>query len=361
MKKITFTLIMKGRLIMSYKFNDFSRIKKTLCHKEPDRVPLIEAVVSYEIQSKFLGEKVTPDNLELQVEFWKKAGYDYIPLTVGLMKPGGITDESSITEVVEGDFSEDGFIKSDIINNIDDLERMIDWDKAQSQEYNEFIEVKKYLPDEMKVIATTGKIFTLAWMLIGFENFCINLYEQPELIKEVIKNISKIQIGALNKIISLDYVEAVWIVDDLAYDTGLMISRDHLQEYIYPEYQKIVDLCEENGLYTFLHSDGDITSVINDLTKIGIDAIHPLDPNAVDIKEVKNKVGDKVTLFGNVNVDLLATGSKKEIEEVVKDLIKNIGPGGGYCLGSGNSVPEWAKYENYKTMIDTCLKFGVYN
>ena len=64
---------------------DFNRVVTTLHHEEPDRVPLMEAIVAYEIQSQFLGETVTEDDLASRVEFWAKAGYDYIPLTVGMM------------------------------------------------------------------------------------------------------------------------------------------------------------------------------------------------------------------------------------------------------------------------------------
>jgi uroporphyrinogen decarboxylase len=42
---------------------------------------------------------VTPDDLESQVEFWSTAGYDFIPLTVGMMQPGKVTKESKISKV----------------------------------------------------------------------------------------------------------------------------------------------------------------------------------------------------------------------------------------------------------------------
>lgn len=32
--------------------------------------------------SKFLGREVIPDDIASQVEFWAKAGYDYIPIPV---------------------------------------------------------------------------------------------------------------------------------------------------------------------------------------------------------------------------------------------------------------------------------------
>jgi hypothetical protein len=59
---------------------DFENIRKTARHEEPQRVPLCEVLVEYPIQSKFLGREVTPDDLESQLEFWIKSGYDLIPI-----------------------------------------------------------------------------------------------------------------------------------------------------------------------------------------------------------------------------------------------------------------------------------------
>ncbi len=79
---------------------DFNRIRKTVRHEEPDRVPLCEALIEYSIQSQFLGREVKAEDLGSQVEFWLKAGYDYIPLTVGMMTPGKVTQESKISKVI---------------------------------------------------------------------------------------------------------------------------------------------------------------------------------------------------------------------------------------------------------------------
>ena len=76
------------------------RFRAAVNHQEADRVPLCEALIEYPIQSKFLNRDVTPDNLEGQVEFWSKAGYDFIPIPVSMMTPGKVTDESKITKVL---------------------------------------------------------------------------------------------------------------------------------------------------------------------------------------------------------------------------------------------------------------------
>ena len=83
---------------------------------------------------------------------------------------------------------------------------------------------------------------------------------------------------------------------------------------------------------------------MEDIIKCGVDVIQPIDPSCLDIVEFKQMYGDQVCMVGNVSNELLA----------------KVAPGGGYCVGSGNSVPDWAQFKNYMAMRDTTLKFGGY-
>jgi uroporphyrinogen decarboxylase len=80
----------------------------------------------------------------------------------------------------------------------------------------------------------------------------------------------------------------------------------------------------------------------------------------MDINEVKRRVGHRICILGNISNEILMTGTPEEVEELVKSRIRDLAPGGGYCLGSGNSVPEWARFENYMAMRDAGLKYGRY-
>ena len=103
-----------------------------------------------------------------------------------------------------------------------------------------------------------------------------------------------------------------------------------------------------------------LVDLMDDLLDIGIDALHPIDPTCLDINEVKARVGDRLCLFGNISNEILMKGTPEEVTELVKTRIREVAPGGGYCLGSGNSVPNWAKFENYMAMRDTVLQYGGY-
>ena len=62
---------------------DFNRIRKTLLLQgEPDRVPIMESHIDRDVKKAFLGRPAR--DLEDDVEFWMTAGYDYVPLGIGM-------------------------------------------------------------------------------------------------------------------------------------------------------------------------------------------------------------------------------------------------------------------------------------
>jgi uroporphyrinogen decarboxylase len=95
-----------------------------------------------------------------------------------------------------------------------------------------FHSVQDLLPEGMKVIAVSGKIFTLTWMLMGFNDLGTALIMDEELVAEVFRKVAEIRFKGLEQILEMPHIAAVWVVDDLAFGTGPMISpqafRDHV-------------------------------------------------------------------------------------------------------------------------------------
>lgn len=350
---------------------DFNRILKAIKHEESDRVPLCELLIDYSHQSRFLGKNVTAEDIDLQINFWSSAGYDFIPITVGMMPPGKVTKDSPIVKVIREIMLKDSpnaeqekswnieLGDKSFINSRSDFE-VFPWELAGKFDFSAIEKAGNYLPDGMKVIAMSGKIFTLAWMLMGFNHFAMSLIMNENLVADVFKRLAEIQLNALDKILSLPYVGAVWMADDIAFGSGPIISPKALNEHVFPWYEKIAKKCHARNLPLILHSDGDMNQLIPDLIRLGLDALHPIDPNCMDIVKVKKEFGQELCLIGNVSNELLRAGRPIEIQENVKRLLREVAPGGGFCIGSGNSVPDWAKYENYLTMRETCLKCGGY-
>jgi len=351
---------------------DFSRMVRAVKRDNPDRVPLFEILVDFAIQSQFLGRPVAADDLLAQVTFWSQAGYDYVPLVMGMMRPGRVTADSAISRMLRERQKDWNLELTSVVRTPEEFDAF-PWDLAGQVELDDFRKVRPLLPAKMKTIALSGKIFTLSWMLMGFENFCESLMDATNkngaphgnaglesLAVRVIQKVAEIQLSALEELLMMEHVGAVCAVDDIAYNTGPMISPESLRRHIFPWYREIARRCHAAGRLFFMHSDGNLEMILPDLIDLGVDALHPIDPTAMDIVQLKRTWGDRMAFFGNVDTELLRSGSPEQVSARVRELLRTVAPGGGFGLGSGNSVPEWATLANYQAMRRTALEHGRY-
>jgi uroporphyrinogen decarboxylase len=89
--------------------------------------------------------------------------------------------------------------------------------------------------------------------------------------------------------------------------------------------------------------------------------LHPIQPSAMNIKEVKEKYGSRVCVVGNIDLDYTLTlGTPEEVDREVKERIAVAGKGGGYIITSANSLTDYCKTENVWAMSRAVKKYGSY-
>lgn len=92
-----------------------------------------------------------------------------------------------------------------------------------------------------------------------------------------------------------------------------------------------------------LHNDGNIKEALPILVELGVTDTHLNEKGAMDLVEIKWKYGDKICLLRNVDLNLPGRATPEEVEAEVKELIRTVGPGGGYIITSGNSLASYLK------------------
>ncbi len=356
---------------------NFANLQKAFfCQGEPAYVPLFEGSVHEDIKSRFLGKPA--GNLETEVEFALKAGYDFVPLTIGLRQTmrgemAGIMGVKDVQTSVlkagharynpfqeeEGTrmWAEEG---QGVIHDQASFDSY-PWPHPDSFDYAVVERLGRLLPAQAKAIVNVGYIFTAPWMLMGMERFCIGLAQGQQLPARIINRVGEVQLGVVKNLLQFAGIGAIRMPDDLGYTSGLIVSPRYLRQHIFPWNKRIGDLVHAKGLPYLYHSDGQLYDVIDDLIACGFNALHPCEPASMDMVELKRKYGGRLCLCGNINLDsTLTLGTPAEVAEEVKLRIRTVGPGGGYCCGSSNSVPEYVPYDNYLAMIEAVKKFGKY-
>ena len=340
---------------------DFNRVRTALYCGIPDRVPVMELRIEQEVKEAFLGKPIK--SLKEEVEFSIKAGYDYVRLRPQYDFHRGITiSKESNYSVYKDKKKEIKWVTEakGYINNESEFDKF-KWPGKEDIDYSKLEQVKDYLPDGMKVISGCTGIWESVWMTMGLDSFSYSLVENPPLIERIFNKFGEIHFNMWKNSIDFDYIGAMWYTDDLAYTEGLMVSPEIYRKYLFPWLRKMGDLCKEKNIPFLLHSDGKLYEILNDLIGVGFNAIHPVEPKAMDIVELKKKVSGKLCLIGNIDLGYTLTlGTTDDVRKEVKERLKFVAPGGGYCLGSSNSIPTYVPIENYRAMIETALEFGKY-
>jgi uroporphyrinogen decarboxylase len=76
------------------------------------------------------------------------------------------------------------------------------------------------------------------------------------------------------------------------------------------------------------------------------------------IAEAKRRWGGRIALLGGVDVDFLCRRTPREIKEYTKRILDACAPGGGYALGSGNTITNYMPIENYEAMLEAGREFN---
>ncbi|MBN1541835.1 nucleoside 2-deoxyribosyltransferase [candidate division KSB1 bacterium] len=339
---------------------DFDRLRRTLKRGQADRVPLMELGIHPRIMADFIGRPI--ETLTDRIEFYRLAGYDYIKLSPVIdMNPGGFQSESKVQRAEDGDLDRStwGTEGKGIITSDKEFDRFV-WAKVEDEMFRDFDAAAALLPPGMQVVGQYGDIFTFTWEFMGFETFSFALVENPGLVQNIFERVGGIIVELFARMAQYDCVGALFYSDDIAYQSGLMISPQALRTYLFPYMRQIGRICRDRDIPFIYHSDGKMWDVMDELVDIGIDALQPIEPQAWDIREVKDRYGDRFCLIGNIDVDLLARGKPEEVAAEVSRLLREVAPGGGYCVGSGNTVPDYVRFDNYRAMLETVWENGAY-
>jgi len=339
---------------------DFTRWRVAVLRQgEPDWVPWQDGVSDVHKQ-RILGHPSR--GVADELAFAQAIGFDYIIITSGLTTSDEMTGamtvkKDDVYESVERRWANEG---EGAIRSHADFESFT-WPDADTMDFSAYDEADRLLPPTMKVFAHVGKVFNAAWWLMGFEAFSYALSEDPDLIARVFAKVCAIQERVVERILDHRCVGMIWHSDDLAYKSGLMVSPAVLRRYVFPFYERMNREAHAHDVLCAFHSDGDINAVVEDIIAAGFDALNPLEPPVMDIVALKQRVAGRLTLIGNIDLAYTLTlGTPADVDAEVKERIRVLAPGGGYCLSSANSIPDYVPFDSFLAMRQAWLKYGRY-
>ncbi len=193
-----------------------------------------------------------------------------------------------------------------------------------------------------------------------YVEFSLKLFDAPQDIDLLAQLKYRRGVEAARQLIDCG-IDALYSASDLADNRGPYFNPKQMDRYVWPYFSMWVSEVKRMGAYTILHSDGNLMPCIENIANSGVHALQAIDPVAgMDIYKLKNQVGDRLCLCGNIDCGLMLTGSPEQVGGAARDLLTGCKPNGGLVLGASNALQKEVPVENYMAMIHAWGEYGRY-
>jgi len=203
-----------------------------------------------------------------------------------------------------------------------------------------------------------GDIFTRPSNVRGFENFLIDLYENPEFVHYMIKKYTDFYIEDYTKAYreSEGRIDIFLIMGDLASQRSPLIAPEMFDVFVGPELKRLAERIHDLGAALMFHSCGDAYVFMDRLIDCGVDIIDPIQRTSIKMEpeNLAAEFGSRVCFHGGIDVQTtLPHGTPEEVREEVKRYIKAFRvPGKGYICCSAHYMQHDIPPENIVAMYD---------
>jgi uroporphyrinogen decarboxylase len=203
-------------------------------------------------------------------------------------------------------------------------------------------------------------IFETTWAIRGFEEMLADLVLRPDFVGALFERLTELRVIQARQLAGAG-VDVLRLGDDVASQTGMLISPALWRKWLKPRMARIVDAAKEvkPDIHIFYHSDGDCRSIVPELIEIGVTVLNPVQPECMDPVEMKQEYGDRLAFWGTVGTQsTMPHGTPDEVRAVVRERIETVGKGGGLLISPTHTLEPDVPWENVVAFVEAVEEFG---
>ena len=332
---------------------DFNNFLHILRREKPTRPTLFEFIISHnKLLDDLTKHKVYDESDDLWrdkklIDAYHTAGYDYACIRRGFgFRSNRRKDEGKASLSLN-----EGFVITDreSFNTYEFME-------PEDADYTWINELADYLPQGMKLLVPgPDGIFETVLTLVGYDNLCYLLFDDPALVKEIFQAVGSRYLRYYENCVKYEAVGAMMADDDWGFKTQTFLSIHDMRRYVIPWHVKLAQAVHAAGKPITFHSCGNIEGVMEDVISIiKHDGWHSHEDNIIPIERAYDKYGSRIAILGGIDVDFLSRETPEKIYNRSRDMLIKSAKG-GYALGSGNSIPDYIPIENYLAMVSAAV------
>jgi uroporphyrinogen decarboxylase len=205
-------------------------------------------------------------------------------------------------------------------------------------------------------IVWVGDLWERATFMRGMEGLLEDVVLAPGFVEALLRGLTDYILRTMEILFERCRFDGIAVSDDYGTQKSLLVSPDSWRRLVKPCLAEIYALAKANGRAVFHHTCGNVRDVIRDMIDIGLDFLHPIQPETMDVYDLKREFGRHVTLWGGLRTqDLLPNGSPAQVRAEVRRLKREMGEGGGYVLEPGIIIQADVPLANMAALIDEAV------
>jgi len=310
-----------------------------------------------------IGDFLDITSYPADVETERVHGIDRVITRRTLHTPrGDLTSESVVFDNLHTVWRTEHWCKS-----LDDVDRILSVPFEPVQyDFSDLERIEREVGDRGIIMSSVFDALGWVYDLMEFGQFLVWAFTELEHFEAVLAEVHDRAMENLRRMLGVRVVDLYRICGAEA-ATPPYMPRRAFERYVVPFDSEMVDLIHSRGARARIHCHGKIGTVLDLIAATGTDSMDPCEapPDGdITLEEVKRRVGDRMCLFGNIQLKLLEHGTQDEVRSAVRECIDAAGEGGGYVLmptAAPINTPLSERTEaNYRCYINEALDYGRY-
>ncbi len=198
-------------------------------------------------------------------------------------------------------------------------------------------------------------LFERLHSLRGMDNAFMDLCTNEAEVSRLLEALTDYAVGFVEEW-AKTAVSALFLTDDWGSQTNLMVSLPMWRKYFKPHYRRIFEAIHRAGKDVFFHSCGNVAAIIPELIELGVDALDPLQPEALDHSDIACRFGGRLAFCGGITDQRLEESTPQQVRDMVRQAIETLGKpfGNAYLVAPSNVLPPTVPFENIAALLEAC-------
>ncbi len=201
-------------------------------------------------------------------------------------------------------------------------------------------------------------LFERLWMLRGFDNMLMDPYTDEERFVDLRDRVLAYVLDSIDAWVARG-ADGIYFSDDWGSQRGLLMNPDDWRRWYRPCYEEMFRRVREGGAHVWMHLCGDIREILPDLLDMGLNVLNPVQPKAMDVRELSRKYRGRVCFCGGADVQgVLIEGTPRQVRRHVHELVDLLGGyDGGYIISTSHGLMPETPLDNVVALYEAATAY----